>query len=292
MELRVLQYFIEIVNSKSISAAAEKLHISQSTLSRQIKDMENELGVVLFIRGHREISLTQDGYFLFERAQEINNLSKSTELSLQNGKILSGELFVGAGEGKANSYLTRVFKILIAEGENVMIHFDTQDADQIFKNIDSGVLDFGVVYTSDPLNNYQKLTLPFENEWGIVVPRDSELGQKESIVATDLKGSRFIVPRQLDVHSQLISYLEEYVSNYHISGTYDMNYNMRAMVESGVGIAITFDKPEYNSGPLAFKPITYLDKINTYLIWQKTRTMTRLADEFLKKMIGLDKSGQ
>lgn len=288
MELRVLQYFIEIVNNKSITSAANKLHISQSTLSKQIKELEESLGTTLFIRGHREISLTEDGYFLFERAQEINNLEKSTVSTLQNGKVLSGDLYVAAGEGEANHYLTDAFKKVIDKGENINVHYDTQDTDQIFKHLDAGIIDFGVVYTNDSLSKYNKVTLPIGNISGIVLPKTDKLATKDTIVAHDLANHNLLIPRQLDVNSQIMSYLDEYVDGYKISGTYDMNYNMRAMVLSGMGYAITFDKPEYKTGDLVFKKINYLDPVKTVLIWRKNRIMSRVANEFLRDILQLE----
>lgn len=289
MELRVLQYFIEIVNNKSITSAANKLHISQSTLSKQIKELENDLGTTLFVRGHREISLTNDGYFLYQRAKEINHLEKATLSALQKGKILSGDLHIAAGEGEANHYLTDTFKKLIDKGENIVVHYDTQDADQIFKHLDAGILDFGVVYTNDSLTQYEKFTFPVENITGIVMPRTDKMASKETIVATDLVNQNLLLPRQLDVNSQIISYLDEYVDGYNIVGTYDMNYNMKAMVRSNMGYAITFDKPEYRSGDLVFKKLSYIDPIKTVLIWKKNRILSRVANEFLKEIISWGK---
>lgn len=289
MEFRVLQYFIEIVNNKSITSAANKLHVSQSTLSKQIKELETDLGTTLFVRGHREISLTNDGYFLYERAKEINNLEKATLSALQKGKILSGDLHIAAGEGEANRYLTDAFKRLIDKGENIVVHYDTQDADQIFKHLDAGILDFGVVYTNDSLTQYDKFTFPIENVTGIVMPSTDKLASKETIVASDLAEQDLLLPRQLDVNSQIISYLDEYVDDYRVTGTYDMNYNMKSMVRSNVGYAITFDKPEYQSGDLVFKKLSYIDPIKTVLIWKKNRTLSRVANEFLKEIISWGK---
>lgn len=288
MELRVLRYFIEIVNNHSITSAAQKLHISQSTLSKQIKELEDSLGITLFIRGHREITLTEDGYFLFERAQELNSLEKSTVSTLQNGAILSGDLFIAAGEGEANHLLTDAFKKVIDKGENIKIHYSTQDADQIFRHLDAGTLDFGVVYSNDSLNNYNKLTLPIESTTGIVLPRTDPLAKNETLVANDLSHHQLLLPRQLDVHSQIISYLDEYVDDYQITGTYDMNYNMKAMVLSGMGYAITFNKPEYQTDDLAFKKINYLDPVKTVLIWKKNRILSRVANEFLKNIMNTE----
>ncbi|GEO69217.1 LysR family transcriptional regulator [Levilactobacillus acidifarinae] len=287
MEFRVLQYFIAIVANKSITGAAKQLHISQSTLSRQIMDLEEELGVTLFSRGSRRITLTEDGVFLYERAKEINSLMESTASALEKGATLTGTLNVGAGEGKANQWVTQTFRQLIDEGENVTINFRSQDADQITQRVDAGVLDFGIISTTAGLDKYNTLTLPFENYWGVVMPKDNPLAQRNSLVAADLKHKKLLLPQQMDVNSQLISYLDEYVVTYEIVGTYDMNYNMRALVSSGVGLALTFDKPEYDSGDYAFRRLQYLDPVPSILIWRKDRQMTRLAEEFLKRLTAL-----
>lgn len=287
MEFRVLQYFIAIVANKSITGAAKQLHISQSTLSRQIMDLEEELGVTLFSRGSRRITLTEDGVFLYERAKEINSLMESTATALEKGATLTGTLNVGAGEGKANQWVTQTFRQLIDEGENVTINFRSQDADQITQRVDAGVLDFGIISTTAGLDKYNTLTLPFENYWGVVMPQDDPLTQRNSLVAADLKHKKLLLPQQMDVNSQLISYLDEYVVTYEIVGTYDMNYNMRALVSSGVGLALTFDKPEYNTGDYSFRRLQYLDPVPSILIWRKDRQMTRLAEEFLKRLTAL-----
>lgn len=287
MEFRVLQYFIAIVANKSITGAAKQLHISQSTLSRQIMDLEEELGVTLFSRGSRRITLTEDGVFLYERAKEINSLMESTATALEKGATLTGTLNVGAGEGKANQWVTQTFRQLIDEGENVTINFRSQDADQITQRVDAGVLDFGIISTTAGLDKYNTLTLPFENYWGVVMPQDDPLTQRNSLVAADLKHKKLLLPQQMDVNSQLISYLDEYVVTYEIVGTYDMNYNMRALVSSGVGLALTFDKPEYNTGDYSFRRLQYLDPVPSILIWRKERQMTRLAEEFLKRLTAL-----
>lgn len=287
MEFRVLQYFIAIVANKSITRAANQLHISQSTLSRQIMDLEDELGVTLFSRGARQITLTEDGRFLYDRAREINHLMETTTAALERGATLTGTLTVGAGEGKANPWVTQTFRQLIAEGENVTINFRSEDADQIMQRIDTGVLDFGIISTTAGLERYQTLTLPFENHWGLVMPQDHPLAHRASLVAADLKGQQLLLPQQMDVNSQLMSYLNEYVVDYTVVGTYDMNYNMRALVASGVGLALTFDKPEYATGDYAFRQLEYLDPVPSILIWRKDRQMTRLATAFLHHLMAL-----
>lgn len=284
MELRVLNYFVEIVNQHGITKAANHLHISQSTLSRQIQDLEEELGTQLFIRGPRQISLTEDGYFLYNRAKEILALSSNTENYLIQGKTLSGELNIGAGENQANDYLLPTFKKLIDEGTGVKINYQSLNGDQITEGLEHGSLDFGVISTKEDLNDYNTLTLPFDDHWGIAYPANHDFDQKNTIVAADLKNQNLIIPRQLDSTSQLMSYLDEYVDNYHIVATYDMHYNMRAMVNAGLGLALTFDKPIYQNGNIHFKQLQFLQAIPSVLIWRKDHQMTRLGNAFIEEM--------
>ncbi|WP_295730522.1 LysR family transcriptional regulator [uncultured Limosilactobacillus sp.] len=282
MELRVLNYFVEIVNQHGITRAANHLHISQSTLSRQIQDLEEELGTQLLIRGPRQISLTEDGYFLYNRAQEILSLSKNTENYLLQGKTLAGELNIGAGENEANQYLLPSFKRLIDAGDNIRINYESLNGDQIIEGIDRGSLDFGVVSTNEPLGDYNTITLPFEDHWGVAFPANHAFDKKNEIIAADLKKQNLIIPRQLDSSSQLLSYLDEYVDDYHVVATYDMHYNMREMVNAGIGLALTFDKPIYQQGNIHFRRLQFLQPIRSTLIWRKNHQLTRLGNAFLE----------
>ncbi|WP_295746418.1 LysR family transcriptional regulator [uncultured Limosilactobacillus sp.] len=289
MELRVLNYFVEIVNQHGITRAANHLHISQSTLSRQIKDLEEELGTQLFIRGPRRIFLTEDGYFLYHRAQEILELSNNTEKYLVQGKTLAGELNIGAGENQANQFLLPSFRKLIDTGNGVQINYRSLDGDQIIEGIDRGSLDFGVISTNDSSSEYNKITLPIEDHWGVAFPAGHPLDDHTEVNAADLRGQNLIIPRQLDSSSQLVSYLDEYVDDYHLVGTYDMHYNMRAMVNAGIGLALTFDKPDYREGSIHFRRLQYLQPIRSILVWRKDRQTTRLENAFIdeiQKVVG------
>jgi DNA-binding transcriptional LysR family regulator len=178
MEIRVLEYYISIVNHKSITRAAEALHISQSTLSRQIMDMEDRLGVTLFERGRREISLTEDGDFLYQRAKEIVQLASDTEKKILAGKSLSGTIRIGIGEGSVNDLILSAVWPLIERNPDVVLDYQTLAADKIFRDIDMGLLDFGVVWTNDNLSRYEFLELPYENYWGAVIKSDDPLADK------------------------------------------------------------------------------------------------------------------
>jgi DNA-binding transcriptional LysR family regulator len=285
MEIRVLEYYISIVNHKSITRAAEALHISQSTLSRQIMDMEDRLGVTLFERGRREISLTEDGDFLYQRAKDIVQLASDTEKKILAGKSLSGTIRIGIGEGSVNDLILSAVWPLIERNPDVVLDYQTLAADKIFRDIDMGLLDFGVVWTNDNLSRYEFLELPYENYWGAVIKSDDPLADKEDFVAADLRHRSLILPQQLDVISDLKKYLSNYVAGVRVTGYYDMNYNMIAMVKAGIGTALTLDKPEYAAmTDISFKPLKALKPIEVKLIWKAENRLTRLCQAFLSSV--------
>ena len=283
MEIRVLQYYITIVEHRSITRAAEALFISQSTLSRQIMDMEKQLGVTLFERGRREITLTEDGEFLYQRAREIVRLADDTEKKILAGKSLSGTLRIGIGEGSVNELILSSIRPLIDSHPDIVLDYQTLAADKIFRDIDMGLLDFGVVWTNDNLSRYDFLELPYENHWGAVITKDDPLIEKSEFVAADLRHRKLILPQQLDVISDLKKYLNQYAAGVRVTGYYDMNYNMIAMVKAGIGTALTLDKPEYvNSPDVSFKPLKALKPIRVKLIWKSNTNLTRLNQTFLE----------
>ena len=285
MEIRVLEYYIAIVQQKSITRAAQLLHISQSTLSRQIMDLEQELGVTLFQRGRREISLTEDGNFLYRRAQEILRLTQDTQQKILAGQSLSGTLRIGIGEGAVNALILSALLPLIEHHSGVKLDYQTLASDKIFRDIDLGLLDFGVVWTNDNLSPYESLELPYTNHWGAVVPAKDPLAAKPELVAADLRHRRVLLPQQLDVISDLSKYLNHYVPGIRVAGYYDMNYNMLAMVRSGIGIAITLDKAEYQElAEFAFVPLKALKTLGVNLIWKTGQTLTRLNQAFLTNL--------
>lgn len=164
MEIRVLRYFIEIVREGNISAAAQRLHISQPALSRQIMDLETELGTTLFEQGHRQIKLTQEGYYLYERAQEITSLVAKTEYNLQSRDVISGTLDIGGGESSAMQVVMDVLHDILKEYPNIKINLVSGDFGSIQWQLDKGLIEFGVIMGNHNLENYHSLTLPKKNQ--------------------------------------------------------------------------------------------------------------------------------
>ena len=217
----------------------------------------------LFERGRREITLTEDGEFLYQRAKEIVRLADDTEKKIHAGQSLSGTLRIGIGEGSVNELVLASVKSLVEQNVDIIIDYQTLSADKIYRDIDTGLLDFGVVWTNDNLSRYEFCDLHYRNHWGAVVPADDPLAEKEELVAADLRHRRLLLPQQLDVISDLKKYLNRYAAGVRVAGYYDMNYNMVALVRSGIGIALTLDKMEYHDmKDVSFIPLKALNSID------------------------------
>ncbi|MEE5988578.1 LysR family transcriptional regulator [Ligilactobacillus equi] len=198
MELRLLRYFLAVCDERNFTKAADKMHVSQPALSKQIKDLENELGVNLFVREHRKVSLTQEGYFLRDRAQDILNLTDATKKSLQKDKIISGVLRIGAGE---SSQLNKVMKLLgeiAIKYPDAQIDIDDANSDQIEEKIDNGIYDFGIIMGNRDLSNFESLVLPEKNQFVAYFNQSLPLAQKQEITLHDLVNYPIVMSKQSD----------------------------------------------------------------------------------------------
>ena len=263
MEIRVLQYFLAVAREQSISAAAEALHLSQPTLSRQLKDLEDELGKPLMIRGNRRITLTEEGMLLRKRAQEIVDLVLKTENELTvPEEIISGDIYIGAGE-------TDSMRLLVQAAKNLQ-----QDFPQIHYHLSSGV----------DLSKYNTLPLPMRDTWGILMRCDSPLAEKKTLTVEDLMGLPLIVSRQLSCSGELIKLLGDQAEHLNIFATYNLIYNGSLMVDEGLGYALTLDKLISMTGnsSLCFRPLMPKKEIGMRLVWKRYQVFSKAAEQFLK----------
>ena len=187
MELRVLQYFLAVTREQSISGAAETLHLSQPTLSRQLKEMEEELGKQLMIRGNRHITLTEEGMILRKRAEEIMELVQKAknEISLSD-EIIAGDITIGAGETNGVRFLVKAAKTLQETYPLIHLHIISGDKARVTEELDRGLIDFGLIFGDVDTSKYEYLKLPYKDTWGVIMRKDAPLAQKETIKAEDL----------------------------------------------------------------------------------------------------------
>ncbi|EFP61546.1 LysR family transcriptional regulator [Erysipelotrichaceae bacterium AF15-26LB] len=288
MELRVLQYFLAIAREQSISGAAEFLHISQPTLSRQIRDMEEELGKQLFIRGNRRISLTEEGMILRKRAEEILGLVKKTEDEIAfSDDISEGDVYIGAGETHAVHLLAEGASQLQLQYPGIRYHIASGDTTDVLEELDRGLIDFGLLFDSVDKSKYECLQLPHQDIYGILMRRDCALAKKEVITPEDLWELPLICNRN-STHNEndLFKWLKKDRTEINIIATYNLLYNASIMVEAGIGYAFALDNIINTTGtsPLCFRPLSPRLDAHMFLVWKKYQVFSKAAEKYLLQM--------
>lgn len=287
MELRVLRYFLAVAREESISRAAEALHTAQPSLSRQLKELEEELGKTLFLRGRRKITLTEDGMFLRKRAEEIIDLVDKTtgELSLGEEKI-TGDIYIGAGETPAVHFLTTVARKMQAHYPDVRYHISSGDTMDVTEELDKGLIDFGLLFHPLDLTKYNSLSIPAVDTWGVLMRREDPLAQQENIEIRQLWGKPLIVSRQVNKVGRIGHWFQGAPSPPNIAATYSLAYNGSLMVEDGLGYMLCLDKIINSTGSetLCFRPITPAIESSTSVVWKKYQVFSRAAAKFLELM--------
>ncbi len=285
METRVLKYFLAVAREKNISRAAKSLHLSQPTLSKQLKELENELGVTLFERGNREIRLTEEGMFLFSKGSEIVSLVEKTTSNLKKEEVITGEVYIGGGETRAMSLIAEAAKKMMEEYPEIKIHLYSGNADDVMGKLDNGLLDFGVVIDPTNKQKYEYVRLPYQNRWGILVRRDHFLAQNEIITSSDLKDIPLLISQQSLVSHQISEWLGDNLDHFHIIGSYNLLYNAALMVEQGVGCAVCIDGVINTQGTnIIFIPLKPNLDVNLNVIWKKNQALSNAATKFLEKL--------
>ena len=287
MELRVLQYFLAVTREQSISGAAEALHLSQPTLSRQLKEMEEELGKQLIIRGNRRITLTDEGIILRKRAEEIMELVRKTEneITLSNDYI-AGDITVGAGETNGVRFLTKTARALQEDFPDVHFHIISGDSASVLENLDRGLIDFGLVFGDVDTSKYHTLEVPYKDTWGVLMRYDADLAVKEFISSEDLHDKPLILSRQRSSKSSLIKWLGKNYDELNIVGTYNLLFNGSLMVKDGMGYALCFAKiiNITENSSLCFRPLMPGLSESMHIIWKKYQIFPKAVEKFLLKM--------
>lgn len=281
MEIRVLEYFLAVAREQSISGAAESLHLSQPTLSRQLKDLEDSLGKQLFTRGSRRITLTEEGMLLRKRAQEIVDLVKKTENEINcSQETISGDVYIGTGETDAVRLIARTARDLQTDYPGIRFRISSGDAADVVERLDKGLLDFGVLLDPVDIAKYNYLRFPVKDVWGVLMRKDSPLAVKDSIHPQDLWDKPLIFSRQ----NELTAWLKRPPSALNAAATYNLVYNASLMVDEGLGYALCLDKIINTTGcsNLCFRPLKPKLEIGINLVWKKYQIFSRASEVFLK----------
>lgn len=287
MDIRVLQYFLAVAREESITRAAETLNMTQPPLSRQLKDLEEEVGKQLLIRGSKKVTLTEDGMLLRKRAEEMIALMEKTKSELSSSdENISGEIHMGSGETEAVSTIAKVAKDLQEEYPLIRYHIYSGDAEHIVDRLDKGLIDFGLLVEPFDISKYDFIRLPVKDTWGVLMRKDSPLAEKESICAEDLWDKPLILSHQTAISDDMIAWLRKDVSQLNIVATYDLLYNASRFVKMGFGYAIALDKLINTSGDsnLCFRPLYPVSEAGLCIVWKKYQVFSRAAGRFMQKL--------
>jgi DNA-binding transcriptional LysR family regulator len=286
MELRVLRYFVEAARAGSMTGAAQKLHVTQPTLSKQIKDLEEELGQKLFVRGNYNIHLTTEGELLYKRALDILDMVDLTEAEFASmNDFNGGDLYLGCAESDGISLLAKAAKTLRAENKNLHFHLYSGNAETVCERLDKGLLDFAVVVQNIDLSKYAYLDLPVTDTWGLIMRKDSPMVSRAEIPIEELLHLPLIVSRQ-GATNEMPEWLQKNYDRLNIVATYDLIFNASILVREGLGYALGFDKL-VNTGAesiLCFRPITPAITSPMRLIWRKEQRFSKAAELFLEEV--------
>jgi len=286
MEIKSLRYFLAVAREENMSRAAEQLHVSQSTLSKQIKALEEELGKKLFIRHSFSIQLTDEGILLRKRAADLVTMADKISSEFQTiDNITGGDIYFGLAESYQIRHLARVIKTFTGEYPDFHYHITSGDTEQVTGKLDKGILDFAVLVEKPDENKYDFLEMPDKDRWGLIFPADDPLAKRKRIRFDDLKGLPLFISEQ-SRDADLPRWCGDRVGELTFSGYYRLAYNASVFAREGLGYLLTLDKivdTSEESG-LVFRPLSPVLENPLYLIWQKYQVFSPIAERFLSSM--------
>lgn len=281
MELRVLNYFLAVAREENFTKAAQQLHLTQPTLSRQIADLEQELGVKLFVRSNHNIILTEDGMILKRRAQEILSLADKTKRDfMQKKEALSGTISIGSGEFRSTEYLAKIIAEFRRKYPNVKYEIYSGNANNIRDYIERGFLDIGLMSEPVDMRKYHFINMPVKEQWGVFVSRNSPLSEKESITPEDLKGMSIVTATGDFNQSRIGKWLGNYREQVEIAATANLPYNEAVLAKENIGVMLSINlNCTYEN--LRFIPLQPVLEISTVLGWKKDQIFSAAVSAFI-----------
>ena len=292
MELRVLKYFLTVAREGGLTGASEVLHVTQPTMSRQIQELEEELGQKLFIRTTRSMVLTPEGMLLRKRAEEILEMAERTKAEFSSMNIdVTGDIFIGSGETYTLQYITDLMAALREDHPGIHFQIYSGNAEDVLERLEKGLLDFGVLIGSVDVSRYHSLRLPARDTWGLILRKDHPLADKETIRKEDLADLPLITSRQnLSGQKTGNDYSDWFRGGYdslNIVATYSLLYNAALMVKSGIGCAIGLDRiiNTTETADLCFRPFDPPLEAGAMVVWKKYQVFSKPAELLLERMM-------
>ena len=288
MEIRTLRYFLAAAREENMTKAAEQLHVTQPTLSKQLKGLEDELGKKLFIRHSFSIALTEEGILLRNRAEDLISMADKIEkefLSLDD--ITGGDIYFGLAESYQIRYLAREIREFKKLYPDLHYHITSGDTEQVTEKLDKGLLDFAVICETPDERKYNYILFPEADYFGVVIPADSPLAGKKRVTAADLTGQPLFCSEQ-SWENDIRPWAKEMFGKLHLEGSFRLSYNGSMFAREGLGILLTLNNlidTSPDSG-MVFRPLSPHLEMKMYLIWNKYQAFTPIAERFLKQISG------
>ncbi len=291
MELRVLKYFLAVVKEGTITKAANSLHLTQPTLTRQLQELEAELGQKLFIRGKNKISITYEGEILKKRAEEIVDMVEKTKAEFFSiNDIVGGDVYIGGGESECMDCIAEIIKEIRSEYSKVKFHIYSGNAEDVVEKLDKGLLDFGILIQPVDVSKYDKIVLPKKDRWGVIMKKNSPLAKKDYIELDDLKNIPLLNSRQAirktSSKNEFVEWFQGKFDELNTVATFNLVYNAAIMVKAGIGYAITLDKLVDTSpeSELCFRPLRPKLESGLDIVWKKHQVFSPAAKLFLERI--------
>lgn len=285
MEIRVLRYFLTVVREESITKAADVLHITQPTLSRQLSQMEDDIGVKLFHRGARKITLTNEGMLLRRRAEEILQLVDNTEKELvEQEEQIEGKITIGCGELASVQILSELIGNFSKKHPGVSYDIFTATADLVKEQMDKGLIDIGLLLEPVDIEKYEFIRLDMREKWVVLMRSDDELAKKQSVTAKDLSKLPMILPRRLNVQTELASWFGDYYADLNVLFTSNLNTNGAVMVRNGLGYSVVIEGsvPFWDQTKITYRPLSPKLTATCVLAWKRQQPFSLVATKFIE----------
>ena len=285
MEIRNLKYFLAVAREENMSKAAEQLHVSQPTLSKTLKALEEELGKKLFTRHSFSISLTDEGMLLRDRAQDLVAMSDKIEQEFNTlDDITGGDIYFGLAESYQIRYLAREIHKLKDKYPNFTYHITSGDTEQVTEKLDKGILDFAVLCETPDSNKYEFVKFPQADVWGAIISASHPLSKKKIVRVSDLVGQPLFVSEQ-SWNNEIKAWAKDRFSELKLEGSFRLSYNASVFAKENLGILLTFkDLINTEKSDLVFRPLSPKLTSDLYLIWNKYQTFTPIAEKFLDQI--------
>lgn len=292
MDVRVLKYFLTVAREGNYTVAANALHITQPTLSRQIMELEDELGKKLFVRDKRNVALSEHGILLQKHAEDILALVEKAESDLKSDEDeISGEIAIGGAEAESARIMIDVLSGLKKDYPRIRVNISSKVRASVLEKLERGILDFGIVMGRVDNPQFDSIMFPSRESYGLMMRKDNPLSEKEYLEAADLLSQDLIVPTGIENLTSFRKWFRDNTNEdaaiLHIVGHYSLIYYAEMMVKAGIGSALCLDEVmrDVASGELVFVKLAPLLESEVFLVWRKYARMGKAASSFLDRML-------